>query len=283
MNKVEELKKFKELLDDGIITQEDFDKKKNELLANGLTYQDSNDELASDENELSATELTKKAVDETTKSSFPKKLDLKGKTKWIVLVVSVVVVIIALIVLYINRGHFVSSIVADQEIIYLAIGESSTISYKANPQFADNGIVFVSGDEGIVTIDDDGRIWAVGEGTTTVTIKASNGKSDTVDVCVSELYSNWSFYAAMAGDAVVTADKFISQNEDMPEIHFEEDKFEFEYGSVITGTWRREGETENYTLLSDADLSTYRATIDDFNGKRTLVVVFSSDLIFCFQ
>lgn len=270
-------------MDDGIITQEDFDKKKNELLANGLTSQDSNDELASDENKSNATDLTKKAVDETTKSPFPKNPDSKGKTKWIVLIASVVVVIIALIVLYINRGIFVSSIVADQEIIYLAIGETSTISYKADPLFADNGIVFVSGDEGIVTTDDDGKILAVGEGTTTVTIKASNGKSDTVDVCVSELYSNWSFYAAMAGEAVVTADKFIGQNQEMPEIYFEEDKFRFEYGSVITGTWRREDGTENYTLLSDADLSTYRATIDDFNGKRTLVVVFSSDLIFCFQ
>ena len=39
MNKVEELKKYKELLDDGIITQEEFDLKKNELLKSDISDQ----------------------------------------------------------------------------------------------------------------------------------------------------------------------------------------------------------------------------------------------------
>lgn len=40
MNNVEKLKKFKELLDNGIITQEEFDKKKCELLAGSMLYSD---------------------------------------------------------------------------------------------------------------------------------------------------------------------------------------------------------------------------------------------------
>ena len=37
MSVVEDLKKYKELLDSGIITQEEFDKKKSELLAGDIT------------------------------------------------------------------------------------------------------------------------------------------------------------------------------------------------------------------------------------------------------
>lgn len=121
MNKVEELKKFKELLDDGIITQEDFDKKKKELLANGLTYQDSNDELASVENEsnqdrseeitsIPETSLTDKSSADATSTVADvvatKKKISKKKLGIIIGIVGVVAVIAIVLVIALIPSEF---------------------------------------------------------------------------------------------------------------------------------------------------------------------------------
>ncbi len=121
MNKVEELKKFKELLDDGIITQEDFDKKKKELLANGLTYQDSNDELASDEKEsnqdrseeitsIPETSLTDKSSADATSTVADvvatKKKISKKKLGIIIGIVGIVAVIAIVLVIALIPSEF---------------------------------------------------------------------------------------------------------------------------------------------------------------------------------
>ncbi|MDD3187365.1 MAG: Ig-like domain-containing protein [Bacilli bacterium] len=67
----------------------------------------------------------------------------------------------------------------------LSVGESSNISVTFLPSDATNkNLVWVSSNKNVATVDNKGKVTAVSNGTSTITIKSTNGKTSTVIVTV---------------------------------------------------------------------------------------------------
>ncbi len=79
----------------------------------------------------------------------------------------------------------VEDIVADKDEITLDIGESDKINITVNPDSAtDKEVEFESSDKNVVTVDKDGNITAVGEGTATITVTSKDDPSKKVQITV---------------------------------------------------------------------------------------------------
>ena len=80
----------------------------------------------------------------------------------------------------------VVSVVLDKDILELEEGETgslnATVNVTGNPEYT---LEYISSNENIVTVDNNGLVKAIGKGTATVTVKASN-KTDTCVVVVNE-------------------------------------------------------------------------------------------------
>lgn len=65
----------------------------------------------------------------------------------------------------------------------LVVGESRDLAITVTPEKHDDEIVFITSDDKVVSVDENGKITATGEGEATVTVKAVNGdKSDGITV-----------------------------------------------------------------------------------------------------
>ena len=82
----------------------------------------------------------------------------------------------------------VSSVDIDTGDVELLIGESKILTATVSPSNAtDKTITWTSNDKDIVMIDSEGEIKAIGVGETTITVKTSNGKEDTIKVTVNPI------------------------------------------------------------------------------------------------
>lgn len=88
---------------------------------------------------------------------------------------------------------YVSAIkIENKEGTTLVVGESRDLTITVTPEKHDDEIAFITSDDKVVSVDEDGKITATGEGEATVTVKAVNGdKSDgiTVRVVKTEAFS----------------------------------------------------------------------------------------------
>ena len=88
---------------------------------------------------------------------------------------------------------YVSEIkIENKEGMTLVVGESRDLAITVTPEKHDDEIAFITSDDKVVSVDENGKITATGEGEATVTVKAVNGdKSDgiTVRVVKAEAFS----------------------------------------------------------------------------------------------
>jgi uncharacterized protein YjdB len=93
----------------------------------------------------------------------------------------------------------------------LKVGETLTLTATVNPSNADNKqVTFVSSDESVATVDENGKVVAIKKGTVTITVKTLDGEF--TDECVIEIVSApksesgcGSSVAALCGVAVTAA------------------------------------------------------------------------------
>ena len=102
-----------------------------------------------------------------------------------------------------TADNFVLSVLSDKTYISeikienkegttLVVGESRDLAITVTPEKHDDEIAFITSDDKVVSVDENGKITATGEGEATVTVKAVNGdKSDgiTVRVVKAEAFS----------------------------------------------------------------------------------------------
>ena len=76
----------------------------------------------------------------------------------------------------------VESVSLDKETFTLPVGETETLTAAVSPENATyKTVTWTSSDESVATVDADGVVTAVGEGTATITATAANGTDDTTD------------------------------------------------------------------------------------------------------
>ena len=79
------------------------------------------------------------------------------------------------------------SVSIDQKVTSITTGKTAQLGAKVAPQNAENKtLTWSSSDQNIITVDDKGKIKAVKKGTATITVKTSNGKSDSVKITVAD-------------------------------------------------------------------------------------------------
>lgn len=79
------------------------------------------------------------------------------------------------------------SVSIDQKVTALITGKTAQLSAKVAPTNAENKtLTWSSSDKSIITVDEKGKIKAVKKGTATITVKTSNGKTDSVKITVSD-------------------------------------------------------------------------------------------------
>ena len=91
----------------------------------------------------------------------------------------------------------------------LGVGESMNMIVTVSPSNAKNKTVtWSSSDENIATISKTGRLKAVAEGTTTITVKSSNGKTDTMELTVDKASgeSALNLYGKVTSDQEIPTD-----------------------------------------------------------------------------
>ena len=77
----------------------------------------------------------------------------------------------------------VESISLNQEAINMVVGDEENLTATVEPEGAADKVEWTSSDEDVVTVDENGKITAVGEGTATITVTAG-GKTATCTVTV---------------------------------------------------------------------------------------------------
>ncbi|MBQ1342279.1 MAG: Ig-like domain-containing protein, partial [Erysipelotrichaceae bacterium] len=87
--------------------------------------------------------------------------------------------------LVISDYVYVTSVNLDSESLDLMMGETAQLTVTVNPENADNkAITWASSDESVATVDEEGNVKAVGEGTAVITVTSENGKTATCEVTV---------------------------------------------------------------------------------------------------
>ncbi len=91
----------------------------------------------------------------------------------------------------VNSTRKVDKIVVEEDKISLRVGDVKELNAKVLPKDAKNKtIYFMSSDEDVVTVSQDGKIRARAKGEATVTLRSSNAKVAKVDVIVTDRLSN---------------------------------------------------------------------------------------------
>ncbi|MBQ7689424.1 MAG: Ig-like domain-containing protein [Clostridia bacterium] len=84
---------------------------------------------------------------------------------------------------------YITSISAEPEEMTLAVGRTGQIVVTVAPDDAmDPNVTFMSGDEGIATVDENGLITAVAPGTTTVTVAPADGSASAIKTVTVTVY-----------------------------------------------------------------------------------------------
>ncbi|MBE6124979.1 MAG: BspA family leucine-rich repeat surface protein [Erysipelotrichaceae bacterium] len=87
--------------------------------------------------------------------------------------------------LVISDYVYVTSVNLDSESLDLMMGETAQLTVTVNPENADNkAVTWTSSDESVATVDEEGNVKAVGEGTAVITVTSENGKTATCEVTV---------------------------------------------------------------------------------------------------
>ena len=100
---------------------------------------------------------------------------------------------------------------ADKEKITLKVGQTDKIEATVTPDdTTDKEVTFESSDESVVKVDENGNIEAVSDGEAIITVKTSNGKTDTVKVTVVKEYKvTYEFIGEIIPENVKAPDKEI--------------------------------------------------------------------------
>ena len=98
--------------------------------------------------------------------------------KWLVVIIVSVLLVGGAMILFVMRGHFVKSVEIKNDKIYLGIGDTARIEYSVSPAIANHNMKITSDDEDVVSIDENGRIEAIGEGDCILSVAAPNGKTN---------------------------------------------------------------------------------------------------------
>ena len=76
----------------------------------------------------------------------------------------------------------------DGDSVSLTVGAEKTLAYTINPQDAtDKTVTFATSNANVATVDENGKVVAVGKGACTITITAANGVKDEIAILVSEV------------------------------------------------------------------------------------------------
>ncbi len=68
----------------------------------------------------------------------------------------------------------------------MLINDSVELGFTLNPADATDDVTWISSDENILTVDENGIVTAVGVGTATITVQTTNGISDSIEITVTE-------------------------------------------------------------------------------------------------
>lgn len=80
------------------------------------------------------------------------------------------------------------SITISSDDLVLFVRDEAKLSANITPDEVDNkSVLWSSGDENVLTVDDAGLLYAVGPGKTTISATTENGKSDSINVTVNEI------------------------------------------------------------------------------------------------
>lgn len=102
-------------------------------------------------------------------------LDRKKSYKKIFALATVAVLLLAFILLKNFLSPSVTSITLSETVLDLNYGDSVSVDYKIAPEEAEDAkVVWSSSDESVATVDEEGKITAVGEGACTITATAQN-------------------------------------------------------------------------------------------------------------
>ena len=76
--------------------------------------------------------------------------------------------------------------------VYMDVGDEHMVTYVLEPANTfQKDVVFSSSDTNVVTVDEDGRITAIGDGEATIEVSSQNGHTDSMTIVVSQLFSDW--------------------------------------------------------------------------------------------
>lgn len=108
----------------------------------------------------------------------------KKKTPIIIAAIAVVAIIVIVAVVLLTRGTPVESIMLREQEITLKVGEHTSLIYTISPADAtDQTVTWTSSNESRATVED-GTVYAVEEGSCTITVTTSNDKSATCTVII---------------------------------------------------------------------------------------------------
>ena len=124
------------------------------------------------------------------------------KKKLIPVIVGAGIVIVGLILFFVLRGTPVSDVSFSKDAITVTEGETAKIVCTVSPDDAtDKTLTWKSSNSGVATVDENGKVTAISEGTCTITATSSNGKSDECKVTVEKAGPDFkAIYEAIGGE-----------------------------------------------------------------------------------
>ena len=104
-----------------------------------------------------------------------------------------------------------TEIMLNGEVIKIKMGETHKLKYTVAPEEADTEkLIWKSSDDSIVSVDVDGKIKGIKEGTATITVKAVNGQKDSIDVEVDKDIVEVTSINLTSGDIYLTEGQSIT-------------------------------------------------------------------------
>lgn len=88
-----------------------------------------------------------------------------------------------------------------EEELEIEIGESANLKANVNDDATNKTLTYESNDETVVTVDEDGNITAIGEGTATITVKSEDNPDITEEVKVT-VYKKYNVSYVITGDVI---------------------------------------------------------------------------------
>lgn len=108
----------------------------------------------------------------------------KKKKGLLWLIIGIAIAIAGVCVFFVVRGVQAKEVVLNKDELTIKAGETGSLKYTINPDNTkDKTVTWSTSNDTIATVDK-GTVSAKNEGTCTITVKTSNGKTDTCDITV---------------------------------------------------------------------------------------------------